>query len=85
MVLRDGSELDTVPVQKIRTQIRANTTPRHVPAKVIAVPELPRTVSGKITELAVRDVIHGRPVKNTSALANPDALEHFRCLPQLLA
>ena len=78
VVLREGVALDEALVQRIRTQIRRNTTPRHVPARVVAVPELPRTVSGKITELAVRDVIHGRPVKNTSALANPDALEHFR-------
>ncbi|NKI35096.1 acetoacetate--CoA ligase [Wenzhouxiangella sp. XN79A] len=83
VVLRDGIELDDALIDRIRAQIRANTTPRHVPAKVIAVPELPRTVSGKITELAVRDVIHGRPVKNTSALANPDALRHFRDLPVL--
>jgi acetoacetyl-CoA synthetase len=78
VVLRDGVALDLALIERIRSTIRANTTPRHVPARVIAVPELPRTVSGKITELAVRDVIHGRPVKNTSALANPEALEHFR-------
>ena len=83
VVLREGLELDDALIQKIRSQVRANTTPRHVPARVIAVPELPRTVSGKITELAVRDVIHGRPVRNTSALANPDALDHFRDLDPL--
>ena len=83
VVLRDGVELDEERIAKIRSQVRANATPRHVPAKVLAVPELPRTVSGKITELAVRDVIHGRPVKNTSALANPEALEHFRDRPEL--
>ena len=81
--LRDGVELDDELVQRIRSTIRENATPRHVPAKVIAVPDLPRTVSGKITELAVRDIIHGREVKNTSALANPEALEHFRDLPAL--
>ncbi|MEX2500454.1 MAG: acetoacetate--CoA ligase [Wenzhouxiangellaceae bacterium] len=81
--LRDGVELDEGLIQRIRKTIRDNATPRHVPAKVIAVPDLPRTVSGKITELAVRDVIHGRRVKNTSALANPEALEHFRDLPAL--
>ena len=83
VVLRDGVQLDEERIAKIRSQVRANATPRHVPAKVLAVPELPRTVSGKITELAVRDVIHGRPVKNTSALANPEALEHFRDRPEL--
>jgi acetoacetyl-CoA synthetase len=54
-----------------------------VPAKIIAVPEIPRTRSGKIVELAVREIVHGRPVKNTEALANPEALEHFRGLPEL--
>jgi len=78
--LRDGVELDENLVQRIRATIRENATPRHVPARVVAVPDLPRTVSGKITELAVRDVIHGRDVKNTSALANPEALAHFRSL-----
>ncbi|MDT8409972.1 MAG: acetoacetate--CoA ligase [Wenzhouxiangellaceae bacterium] len=83
--LRDDVELDDSLVQRIRTTIRENATPRHVPSEVIAVPDLPRTVSGKITELAVRDVIHGREVKNTSALANPEALEYFRDLPELRA
>src|SRR6056297_327833 len=68
--LRDGVDLDDELRDRIRSQVRANTTPRHVPARVIAVPELPRTVSGKITELAVRDVIHGRPVSTTPAGAN---------------
>ncbi len=81
--LREGIELDDDLRDKIRKTIRANTTPRHVPAKVIAVPDIPRTVSGKITELAVRDVVHGREVKNTSALANPEALEHYRDLAEL--
>jgi acetoacetyl-CoA synthetase len=54
-----------------------------VPARIIAVPDIPRTISGKIVELAVRNVIHGRPVKNTDALANPQALDHFRNLPEL--
>jgi acetoacetyl-CoA synthetase len=81
--LRDGVELDDALRDRIRKTIRANTTPRHVPAKVIAVPDIPRTVSGKITELAVRDVVHGRVVKNISALANPEALEHYRDLPEL--
>ena len=59
-------------------RIRDNTTPRHVPAKILQVADIPRTKSGKIVELAVRDVVHGRPVKNVEALANPEALEHFR-------
>jgi len=81
--LRNGIELDDALRDKIRNTVRANATPRHVPAVILAVPDIPRTVSGKITELAVRDVIHGREVKNTSALANPDALEYFRDLKQL--
>ena len=81
--LREGIELDDDLRDRIRKTIRANTTPRHVPAKIISIDDIPRTVSGKITELAVRDVIHGRPVKNTSALANPEALEHYRDLPEL--
>ena len=81
--LRPGAEFDTALEQRIRDTIRANTTPRHVPAKIVAVPDIPRTISGKIVELAVRNVIHGRPVRNTDALANPGALEHFRDLPEL--
>jgi acetoacetyl-CoA synthetase len=81
--LKPGVTLDEALRKKIRDTIRANTTPRHVPAKVIAVPDLPRTLSGKLTELAVRNVIHGLPVKNVDALANPQALEHFRDLPDL--
>jgi acetoacetyl-CoA synthetase len=75
--LREGMALDDKLAEKIRKQIRANTTPRHVPAKILEVPEIPRTKSGKIVELAVRDVIHGRAVKNKEALANPKALAHF--------
>ena len=63
--------------------VRENTTPRHVPAKVIAVPEIPRTKSGKIVELAVRSVVHGETVNNTEALANPEALEHYRGIAEL--
>jgi acetoacetyl-CoA synthetase len=81
--LRPGVTLSDALQQKIRETIRSNTTPRHVPARIIAVPEIPRTISGKIVELAVRNVIHGRPVKNTDALANPLALDHFRNLPEL--
>jgi len=78
VVLRDGVELDDELMQRIRAVIRANTTPRHVPAKILAVPDIPRTRSGKIVELAVRSVIHGEPVRNTDALANPEALDYFR-------
>ncbi len=81
--LRDGLTLDDAIRDRIRRQIRANTTPRHVPAKILQVPEIPRTISGKVVELAVRETIHGRPVKNTDALANPRALEHFRNRPEL--
>ena len=76
--LDDGIELDEALQQQIRQVIRANTTPRHVPAKILAVTDIPRTISGKIVELAVRNVVHGEPVKNTDALANPQALEQFR-------
>jgi acetoacetyl-CoA synthetase len=75
--------LDEELRKQIRNVIRASTTARHVPAKILAVPDLPRTLSGKITELAVRNVIHGQPVRNVDALANPGALEHFRDLPEL--
>ncbi|HEY4127329.1 MAG TPA: acetoacetate--CoA ligase [Gammaproteobacteria bacterium] len=81
--LREGTALDDALRDRIRKTIRSETTPRHVPAKIIAVADIPRTISGKITELAVRNVIHGRPVKNTDALANPQALEHYRDLPEL--
>jgi len=69
--------------QKIRTKIRTGASPRHVPAKIVQVADIPRTKSGKIVELAVREVVHGRPVKNKEALANPEALELFADLPQL--
>ncbi len=81
--LQPGVELDEALQARIRQQIRSNTTPRHVPARIIAVPDIPRTISGKIVELAVRNVIHGRPVKNIDALANPDALAHFGNLAEL--
>ncbi|MGZ7458705.1 acetoacetate--CoA ligase [Pseudomonas sp. Ma2-10] len=81
--LRDGVELDQALEQHIRQVIRANTTPRHVPAKIVAVTDIPRTISGKVVELAVRNVVHGQRVKNTDALANPEALEQFRDRPEL--
>jgi len=83
VILRDGVDLTEDLKQRIRKSIRDNTTPRHVPAKIIAVPEIPRTISGKIVELAVRSVVHGEEVKNTDALANPGALDHFRDLAEL--
>ncbi|MDP2620023.1 MAG: acetoacetate--CoA ligase [Hyphomicrobiales bacterium] len=83
VVLRPGLALDDDLTRKIRRRIRDGCSPRHVPAKIVQVAEIPRTKSGKITELAVRDVIHGRPVKNKEALANPDALDLYRALPAL--
>ena len=76
--LREDAELTDELIQHIRSTIRAGTSPRHVPAKVIAVPDLPRTLSGKLVELAVREIVHGREVKNRDALANPGSLDHFR-------
>ncbi|NMG04631.1 acetoacetate--CoA ligase [Azoarcus taiwanensis] len=76
--LREGLALDDVLIKRIKQTIRDNTTPRHVPAKVLQVADIPRTKSGKIVELAVRNVVHEQPVKNVEALANPEALEHFR-------
>jgi acetoacetyl-CoA synthetase len=81
--LKEGVTLDDELRDRIRRTIRENASPRHVPAKIIAVADIPRTRSGKITELAVRDVVHGRPVKNVEALANPEALELYRNLPEL--
>ncbi|MCF8198906.1 MAG: acetoacetate--CoA ligase [Sulfuritalea sp.] len=76
--LRDGLALDLALDKRIKQVIRDNTTPRHVPAKILQVADIPRTKSGKIVELAVRNVVHGAAVKNVEALANPEALEHFR-------
>ena len=76
--LKDGLTLDESLSSRIKKRIRDNTTPRHVPAKILQVADIPRTKSGKIVELAVRDVVHGRQVKNIEALGNPEALEHFR-------
>ena len=83
VVLREGVDLDDALRDVIRKQIRRNTTPRHVPSKIVAVPDIPRTKSGKIVELAVRSVVHGDPVRNTEALANPEALEWFRGVAEL--
>jgi acetoacetyl-CoA synthetase len=81
--LREGLTLDDALVARIRGQVRRNASPRHVPAKVIQVADIPRTKSGKIVEIAVRDIVHGRPVKNREALANPEALDLFASLPEL--
>jgi len=76
--LRDGVTLTPELEDRIRLQVRRNATPRHVPARIVQVTDIPRTKSGKIVELAVREVVHGRPVRNIDALANPAALEQFR-------
>jgi acetoacetyl-CoA synthetase len=81
--LQEGHTLDAALIERIKKQIRDNTTPRHVPAKVVQVADIPRTKSGKIVELAVRNVVHEQPVKNVEALANPEALEYFRQRPEL--
>ena len=76
--LREALVLDDALEKRIKQVIKDNTTPRHVPAKILQVADIPRTKSGKIVELAVRNVVHGAAVKNVEALANPEALEHFR-------
>jgi acetoacetyl-CoA synthetase len=83
VVLRAGVDLGDALQKTIRHSIRSETTPRHVPAKIIAVTDIPRTISGKIVELAVRKVVHGEVVTNTDALANPEALEQFRDIAEL--
>jgi acetoacetyl-CoA synthetase len=81
--LREGLALDDALKERIRRQVRENASPHHVPRVIVQVADIPRTISGKITELAVREIVHGRPVKNADALANPQALELFRDLPEL--
>jgi acetoacetyl-CoA synthetase len=83
--LRDGKALDRDLEARIRRQIREHSSPRHVPAVIVAVTDIPRTKSGKLVELAVRDVVHGREIRNREALANPEALEQFRNRPELQA
>jgi acetoacetyl-CoA synthetase len=85
VVLRPGITLDDPLRERIKIEIRKNTTPRHVPARIVQVRDIPRTRSGKITELAVRDVVHGRAVKNKEALANPEALDLYRNIPELMS
>ena len=81
--LRDGVALDDALIARIRDQLRRNASPRHVPARILQVSDIPRTRSGKIVELAVRDIVHGRPVSNHEALANPESLDLFASLPEL--
>jgi acetoacetyl-CoA synthetase len=81
--LRDGLRLDDGLRDRIRQRLRSHASPHHVPRKIVQVADLPRTISGKISELAVRAVVHGQPVQNVAALANPEALELFRNLPEL--
>ena len=81
--LAEGARLDEALDKRIKTRIRGNCTPRHVPAKILQIADIPRTRSGKISEIAVRDVIHGRLVKNTEALANPEALALYANLEAL--
>ena len=81
--LQPGLRLDAALADRIREDIRRHTTPRHVPARIVQVNDIPRTKSGKIVELAVREVVHGRPVRNREALANPEALEEYRDRPEL--
>jgi acetoacetyl-CoA synthetase len=81
--LAADATLDEALQQRLRGKLRFGASPRHVPAKIVQVADIPRTKSGKITELAVRDVVHGREVKNKEALANAEALDFFKDLPDL--
>ena len=83
VVLAEGVTLDDALRQKIKAKIRGGASPRHVPALILEVADIPRTKSGKITEIAVRDIVHGREVKNKEALANPQALDYFMDLKEL--
>jgi acetoacetyl-CoA synthetase len=83
VVLKSGIALDDALRERIKRQIRVGASPRHVPAKIVQVADIPRTKSGKITELAVRDVVHGREVKNKEALANPEVLEFYAGITEL--
>ena len=83
VILREGYSLDDDLIGRIKHKIRTGASPRHLPAKVLQVSDIPRTVNGKITEMAVTEVIHGREVKNREALANPEALELYKNMPEL--
>ena len=78
VILREGIKLDEGLSDRIKGQVKDNCTPRHAPQRVVQVTDIPRTKSGKITELAVRDVVHGRTIQNAEALANPEALDQFK-------
>ena len=80
---KNNQELDDNKVKSIKSRIRINCSPKHVPSLIIKVPAIPRTKSGKIVELAVRKIIHGEPINNKEAIANPDVLKYFENLPQL--
>jgi acetoacetyl-CoA synthetase len=81
--LQPQHELDAELAQRLRREIRTRASPRHVPAKILAVADIPRTMNGKIVEVAVREAVHGRPIGNRDALSNPEALDCFRDLPEL--
>jgi acetoacetyl-CoA synthetase len=81
--LQPGYALDAALERRLREELKARASPRHVPAKILAVADIPRTMNGKIVELAVREAIHGRPVGNRDALANPEALDEFTARPEL--
>jgi acetoacetyl-CoA synthetase len=83
--LQPGAVLDADLERRLRDALKTRASPRHVPAKILAVPDIPRTMNGKVVELAVREAIHGRAVRNRDALANPEALEHFTGRPELQA
>jgi acetoacetyl-CoA synthetase len=83
--LAPGRVLDDALRDRIRARLRDHASPHHVPKVILQVRDIPRTISGKITELAVREIIHGRPVRNTDALANPESLAEFRDRPELRA
>ena len=85
IVLRENEVLDEILSNKIRQILKTNASPRHVPAKILEVKDIPRTRSGKISEISVRDIIHNRPIANSEAIANPEAFEHFKNRPELLS
>ena len=83
--LNENSNLTEELMDQIKTKIRTGASPRHVPAKIISVKDIPRTKSGKIAELAVRDLIHNKPINNITALANPECLEEYKNIKELSA
>jgi acetoacetyl-CoA synthetase len=83
VVLKPGVTLDDALRERIRKQVRVGASPRHVPAKIVQVADIPRSKSGKISELAVRDIVHGRDIKNREALANPEAIDIYRNMAEL--